>query len=246
MGFGVFMDVTIGLVIAIAAIIGLAIGLTRQFSRPLVVIGSVIGGIILVMIFYPMIFNTGVLDGFVNKATGWFAADYYTRPVASVEEFQDAITGNYLQILSGVSDKVFAQMERVLKGAEVMTIGAFFGKGFVNVVIEFSMWLVFYLVIKYFLYGVVYLLGKITQVVVFKSIDRILGGVWALLWTYIIVVCFVMTIGELVISQFFPNIAPRVADFIGESKLLKLAHDTNVIGSFVANLLSVSMLPVGA
>lgn len=244
MGFGVFMNLIIGLVIAIAAIIGLAVGLTKQFSRPLVVIGSVLGAIILVMIFYPMLFQTGILDNFVTKATGWFSADYYTRPITDVDSLQEAISNNYLHILSGSADKVFAQMERVLDGAEVMTIGSFFGRAFVNIVIEFSMWLVFYLIIKYFLYGVMYLLGKITQVVVFKSIDRILGAVWSLLWTYIILIGVVLTAGEIVVNQFFPDYVSTLADYIAQSSLLKLAHDTNVLGSFIANLLSMPLIKV--
>lgn len=242
MDFGIFMNVVIGLVIASAAFIGLAIGFCKQFSSTLVIIIATLCAIIFVMIFYPLIIETGIFNGFVDKATGWFSSEYYTRPITDVESFQSAISDNYLHILSGSADRVFARMERVLEGAEVMTIGSFFGRSFVNIVLEFSLWLIFYLIIKYFLYGVRYLVGKITQVIVFKSIDRILGMVWALVWTYLIVVGFVLTSFELVVNQFFRDFAPTVADFIKQSSLLSLAHDTNVLGSFIGNLLGMPLI----
>ena len=242
MTVGVIINIGIGFIIALAAIIGLAVGFCRQFSKPLVGIVAILGAIILVMILYPIIFQTGILNGFVEKVRGWFADDFYAREIRDVESFQAAIADNYLSIFSGSAERVFTRMQIVLEGAEVMTIGDFFARAFVNVVIEFTMWLVFYLIIKYFLYGVKYLLCKITQVVVFKSIDRILGIAWSLLWTYLITVGIILTAGELVVVQFFPGFEETVAGWIRESSLLQLAHDTNVLGSFIANVLAMPLV----
>ena len=243
MTIGVLINIGIGVVIAIAAIIGLAVGFCRQFSKPLVGIVAILGAIVLVMILYPIIFNTGFLDGFVTKVTGWFSGEMYTREITDIESFQAAISDNYLRILSGSADRVFARMQSVLAGS-TMTMGNFFARLFVNFVIEFAMWLVFYLIIKYFLYGVKYLLGKITQVVVFKSIDRILGIAWSLLWTYIIVVGVILTAFEIVVVQFIPSFEPTVAQWINSASLLKLFHDTNILGSFISNLLSIHLVGV--
>ena len=245
MTLGVIINIGIGVVIAIAAIIGLAVGFCRQFSKPLVGIVAILGAIVLVMVLYPLIFQTGILDGFVTKVTGWFSAEYYTREITDIEGFQATISDNYLRILSGSADRVFARMQTVLEGTGPMTIGKFFARMFVNVVIEFAMWLVFYLIIKYFLYGVKYLLGKITQVVVFKSIDRILGIAWALLWTYIIVVGLILTVFEIVVVQFIPSFEPTLAEMIRSASLFKLFHDTNILGSFISNLMSISLVNVG-
>ncbi|MCH5152756.1 MAG: hypothetical protein J1F68_02185 [Clostridiales bacterium] len=242
MTLGVIINLGIGLVIAIAAIVGLAVGFCRQFSKPLVGIVAILGAIILVMIIYPIIFNTGILNGFVDKATGWFSDEFYSRPVTDIDSFQEAIADNYLRIFSGSAERILARMETTLEGAEVMTFGAFFGRTIVNVVMEFSMWLVFYLIIKYFLFGVKYLLCKITQVVVFKSIDRILGIAWSLVWTYLIVVGIILTVGEIVVVQFFPGIEPTFAEWIRSASLLKLAHDTNVLGSFFSTLLAMPLV----
>ena len=242
MSIGVFINIGIGLVIAIAAIVGVAVGFCRQFSKPLVGIVAILGAIILTMILFPLIYSTGIFNGFLQKATGWFSAEFYSRPITDVESFQAAISDNYLRILSGSSEKIFARMQTTLEGAEVMTLGGFFGQIVVNVVIKFAMWLIFYIIIKYFLYGVKYLLCKITQVVVFKSIDKILGVAWSLIWTYLIVVGVILTAGDLVIVQFFPGLESQVAQYINDASLLKLAHDTNILGSFVANLLNMPMI----
>ena len=245
MTVGVILNIVVGLIIAVAAIIGLAVGFCRQFSKPLVGIVSILGAMLLVAVIYPLIINTGILNGFVEKASGWFSAEYYTRPVTDIESFRTAISDNYLRIFSGSDEWVFAKMTSVLEGSGMeMTIGNFFGRAFVNIVIQFAMWIVFYLVIKYFLYGVKYLLGKITQVIVFKSIDRILGIAWSLLWTYLIVVGIVLTAGEIVIVQFFPGVEETVATWISDASLLKLAHDTNVLGSFIANIMGMSLINV--
>ena len=242
---GVFINIGIGVIIAIAAIVGLAVGFCRQFSKPLVGIVAILGAIILTMILYPLIFSTGIFDKFVAKACGWFTAEYYQRPVTDVETFQAAISDNYLRILSGSANWVFGQMKNVLTDSGLdWTIGNFFGRAIVNIILEFSLWLILYLIIKYFLYGVKYLLSKITQVVVFKTIDRVLGLVWSLLWTYIIVVAVILTAGELVIVQFFPGFEPTAAGWIKDAALLKFFHDTNVFGSLIGNMLNIPLISV--
>ena len=241
---GLLTDISIGILIAVAVAVGIAIGFCRQFSKPLVVIVSTLSAIIIVMLVYPLIFNTGILNGFVSKATGWFSKDFYTREITDYESFRAAISDNYLRVLTGSADKVFARMQKVLEGADTMTIGSFFGLTLVNCIMEFAIWLVAYLIIKYFLYGVKYLLCRITEVVVFKSIDRIFGLVWSLLITYFIVVGIILTAGELTVIKFFPQYEEAFAETISQAKLLKLAHDTNVLGSFLANLLNVSLITV--
>ena len=245
MTIGVLVNIGVSLIIAIAAIVGLAVGFTRQFSKPLVSILAILGAIILTMVLYPLIFSTGIFNGFVAKASGWFSAEFYSRPVTDIESLHAAIGDNYLRILAGSDEWVLAQMNNVLQNSGLeYTFGNFFGRLIVNAIIEFSMWLILYLIIKYFLYGVKYLLCKITQVVVFKSIDRILGIAWSLIWTYIIVVGAILTVSEIVIAQFIPGIEPTVATIINDAALLKLAHDTNVLGSFISNLLAMNLINV--
>lgn len=245
MSIGVLVNIVIGLIIAVAAIVGLAVGFTRQFSKPLVGILAILGALILTMVLSPILFNTGIFNGFIAKASSWFSAEFYSRPVTDMDSFNEAIKDNYLRILGGSGEWVFAQMTNVLQDSGLdWTIGNFLGKAIVQVIIDFTMWLILYLIIKYFLYGVKYLLCKITQVVVFKSIDRILGIAWSLIWTYLIVVSVILTLGELIIVQFAPGFESTIAKVINDSSLLKLAHDTNVLGSFVSSILNMKLVTV--
>lgn len=245
MSIGIIIDIALGLVILVAVIVGLARGFCRQFSRPLVGLIAIIGGVALVAIIYPLIMSTGILDGFVVKASGWFKPEFYKVQIDSVETLQATISDNYLRILSGSAEQMFARMEGMLLGTPFdMTLGNFFGLTFVNVVIEFAMWIIFYIAIKYLLFGIKYLLEKITLVVVFKSIDKILGLAWSLAWTYIIVLGVLLTAGEIVISQFVPDFAPTFAEYIKQSSLLGFLHGTNVLGSFIANLLGMNLIAV--
>ena len=243
---GIITDVLIGLAFLIALIVGLARGFCRQFSRPLVGLISIIGGIALVGIIYPLIVGTGVLNGFVTSAAGWFTKDFYTTQIDSVETLQATIADNYLHILSGSAPQLYARMEGMLVGTDLeMTLGNFFGLIIVNVICEFGMWVILYLAIKYLLFGIKFLLEKITLVVVFKSVDKIFGLVWSMLWTYIIVIGAMLTTSEVVFTKFLPDMVPSFAEFIKNSALLNFFHGTNVLGSFVANLLGVSLIVVG-
>lgn len=243
MTIGVIINIGIGVIIAAAVIIGAIAGFCKQFSKPLVGLVSLFGAIILVMLFYPLIFSTGIFNGFVSKACGWFKDDFYHLPTNTIEQFQEAISGNYLRVLSGSSDWVFAQMGNVLTDSGLdWTIGNFFGLAIVNTILKFVLWLILYLIIKYFLYGVKYLLTKIAQIIVFKSIDKIIGVVWALLLSYLVVVGIVLTAGEIIIVQFFPNLEPTVAEWIGSASLLRFAHNTNILGSMISNVLNIPLV----
>ena len=240
---GIIIDVVIAVVILVAVIVGLARGFCRQFSRPLVGIISIVGAIALVTIVYPLITSTGILNGFMAKASGWFTPEFYKTKIDSVETLQATISDNYLRILSGSADRFYARMEGLLLGTDFdITIGNFFGVTIVNIICELVMWIVFYLVIKYMLFGIKYLLKKITSVVVFKSIDKILGLIWSLAWTYVITVGIVLTTGEIVLGQFLPDFAAKVTPYMSQSVLLSFFHGTNVLGSFIANILGMNLL----
>lgn len=243
MSVGNFIDIGIGVVILIAIVAGLARGFCKQFSRPLVVVISTIAAIFLVAIVYPLIIGTGILNGFIVKATSWFSGDFYTAPITNVEALRGIMTDNHLTFLSGSAHKIYNHMVLMLsKTSFDVTIGSYFGLIFVNIICEFGIWLVFYLVFRLLLHGIKYLLNKMTEVLVFKSIDKFFGLIWSLLCTYFIVVGIILTLSEIVITQFFPGIEATVANWISDSILLNFAHSTNALGSFIANLLGVNLI----
>ncbi len=244
---GIIIDIAVGVIFFVALIVGVCMGMCRQFSRPLVGIVSIAGAICLTAVIYPLFALTAPMISFVSTAAGWFTNPIYSVAVGSVEELQQAISGSYLAVLNGVADKMFPYMQGILENTGLdITIGNFFGKIIVNVIVEFALWLAFYLAIKYLLFGIKYLLKKITSVVVFKSIDKIFGIIWSVALTYVIVVGIVLSAFEIVVSLAAPGFAETLSSWIAGTTVLKFLHNTNVLGSFIANMFGLPLLTLPA
>ena len=234
---GTFIDVGFGVIILIAVIVGLAVGFSRQFSRPLCGLVAIFGAVALTAVIYALVSPLSFYKLLEEKATGWFATDFYKQEASDAASLAAILDGGYLRILATSSEMIWNKMV----AAETTTLGAYFGQLVIRVATQFLMWVVFYLAIKYLLFGIKYLMTKISRVVVFKSVDRIFGLVWSLALTYIVVVSIVMTVGELVTTQFLSNIADTATNYIAQTSLVKFFHNTNVIGSFVSDLLGWSL-----
>ena len=236
---GTFIDVGFGVIILIAVIVGLAVGFSRQFSRPMCGLIAIFGAIGLTVVIYTLISPLNFYLGLEEKATGWFQAAFYSKEASDADSLAAILSGSYLRILTSSAENIWERM--VSDG--VNTLGAFFGKLAVKVISQFLIWLVLYLAIKYLLLGIKYLMTKISRVVVFKSVDRIFGLVWSLTLTYIVVISIVLTTGELVLNKFFPEIADIMAKYLADTSMTKFFHNTNVVGSFISDILNWSLLP---
>lgn len=236
---GTFVDLGFGVIILIAVIVGLAVGFSRQFSRPMCGLIAIFGGIALTVVLYSLISGLAFYSGLEDKATAWFATDFYTQQASDADSLAVILSGGYLRILTSSAEKIWVKMVE----AGVNTLGAYFGKLAIKVATQFLMWVVLYLAIKYLLFGIKYLMTKISRVVVFKSVDRIFGLVWSLTLTYIVVVSIILTTGEIVLNQFLPSIADQVTDILASTSFSKFFHNTNVIGSFVSDVLNMPLFP---
>ena len=242
---GVIIDIGVCLIFLIALLVGAVRGLCKQFSGALLWMISVAAAVVLVIVVYPFLERVGFMVSFVSSVSGWFSKPMYTTVVGDVGSLQQTMSGSYLAILSGVAEGMFNRMQSSLSPIGLnLTIGNFFGKVIVDVLVGFILWLIFYLAIKYLLKGIKYLLGKITSIVVFKSIDKVLGVAWSLMLTHIIVIGIIFTVFEILISRFLPSFGVVVADMISHTTVLKFLHNTNVFGSFLASLVGVPLLPV--
>ena len=236
---GTFIDLGFGVIILIAVIVGLSAGFSRQFSRPLVGLIAIFGAIGLTAVIYALISPLGFYLGLEDKAIGLFTADFYTQEATDAESLSVILSGGYLRLLATSSELIWGNMVAM----DTVTLGAYFGKLLVKVAAQFLIWLVLYLAIKYLLFGMKYLMTKISRVVVFKSIDKIFGLVWSLGLTYIVVVSIIMTVGELVVVQFFPNIGEIATEYLAQTSMVKFLHNTNMIGSFISTILNWSLFP---
>ena len=230
---GTFIDLGFAAIILIAFFVGLGEGFSKQFSRPMCGLIAIFGAIALTAILYTFISPLSFYTGLEEKAISWFSDDFYTQQVTDAESLAAVLSGGYLRVLASSAELIWGNMVNM----EVTTLGTYFGKLIIRVAAHFIIWLVLYLAIKYLLFGIKYLMTKIARVVVFKSIDRIFGIVWALTVTYIIIVGVVLTAGELVTSNFFPSVADLVSDYMRQTTLLSFFHGTNIIGSFLSDLI---------
>lgn len=230
---GTFIDIGFGVIILIAFFVGLGEGFSRQFSKPMCGLIAIFGAFGLTAVIYGLINQFSFYTGLEDKAMGLFTAEFYSQEASDPESLAAILDGGYLRILVSSADKLWARMVDM----QVVTLGAYFGKLLIKIAAQFIIWLVLYLAIKYLLFGIKYLMTKIARVVVFKSIDRIFGLVWSLVITYIIIVGIILTTGELVTSKFFANIADLASGYIAQTSIVKFLHSTNVIGSFLSDLL---------
>lgn len=237
---GTFIDIGFCVVVLIAFFVGVGEGFSRQFSRPLCGLVAIFGALGLTVFLYTIIANLGFYAGLETKAIAWFKADFYSQSATDAVSLSEILSGGYLRLLSSSSEMIWGKMSAM----GVSTLGEYFGKLIIKIATQFVIWLVLYLAIKYLLFGIKYLMSKIARVVVFKSIDRILGLVWSLALTYIILIGIILTTGELVLGKFFPSIAELVTTNIAQTSIVKFLHNTNLIGSFVSSLLKWPLLAV--
>lgn len=236
---GTFIDIGFGVVILIAVIIGLSVGFSRQFSRPMCGLIAIFGAIGVTAILYKLISPLGFYATLEQKATALFTKDFYTQEATDAESLAAILSSGYLRILTSSAELIWGGMQSI--GAT--SLGAYFGKLLIKLSTQFILWLVLYLAIKYLLFGIKFLMTQISRVVVFKSIDKIFGLLWSLALTYIVVISIVLTVGELVLVKFFPNIADMLTTYMSQTTLVKFFHNTNVIGSFISDILKWSLLP---
>ena len=237
---GTFIDIGFVVIILIAVFVGLAEGFSRQFSRPLCGLVALFGALGLTAFLFTLISNFAFYAGLEEKAIALFKADFYSQSATDAESLAAVLSGGYLRLLSSSAEMIWNRMAAM----DVTTLGAYFGKLLMRIAAQFVIWIVLYLAIKYLLFGIRYLMTKIARVVVIKSIDRIIGLVWSLALTYIIVIGLILTTGEIVLAKFFPSIAELVSSYIGQTVIVKFLHNTNVIGSFVSSLLNWPLLTI--
>ncbi|MCM1194325.1 MAG: CvpA family protein [Firmicutes bacterium] len=238
------IDIAIGIIALIAAITGLVKGFTKQFVKGFCSLVSFFGALALAILLTPLIQQTEFFKNFSMTATGWFTADYFSTPVHSIEELNAVLGQSFLKILESVSDRIYTNT--MLPG-EMTTLGQYFGHVCATLIVGFVIWLLLLLIIKLALFGVQKLLTKLSQLPVLRTLDKIFGLVWSLGVTYLFVVCIGITAVEIVIVKFLPNqIDTFLRPLIENTFVFKVLHETNLVGSYIADLLGIDLLSLAA
>ena len=237
---GTIADLVLVAIAVIALFTGGAKGLIKQLSGAFCVLLALVLATMLTSLIMTPVKTTGVFQNFVGTATNWFTNEMFKAEVTSAEELATILqNGGAWKILSGMAATIYASMEAL----GCTTLGQLCGNYVASLIVEIVLWIVLFVIVNAVLKFIAKQLQKVAQLPVFKPLDRILGAVWAVGITYVVLIGIVLTLAEIVVMKFAPDSTDAMLEFLKSSKLLSAANDTNVIGSLFADLLNVT-LPV--
>lgn len=242
---GTYIDIALIAIAGLALIIGLAKGLVKQLSKLLSGFISFVGAVALTAIIVGALKNTTFFTTFTGTTSGWFSGEVFTTEVpggvVTAETVAGLLTGAW-SILSFLSESFATSMSTL----NFTTLGQLFGYLVALIITSFVIWLVLYIALKFIIKGIKSLLLKLVHLPVIKTIDKVLGAIWGVFMAYCIFIVILLTGVEVVFIKFFPEDAQEwqtVQAFIASSDILRVLNNTNVIGSWIAESLEVT-LPV--
>lgn len=217
---GIIFDSVIIGVGAIALIVGLIRGFAKQLGKGFCSLAGIVGAFAVCFVVMNLIKTApwSVYTSFVNITSGWFA--------------EGTGLGNFAQSLTGIE-----AVAKALNDTYGGNVALMFGTILADVIFDVVLWLISYLVIKYVLYGIASLLKLLAKVPVFKSIDRLFGGMWAVLVTYAIVVVVLYTAVVALGVKFgsdggaFAELLDGIKNGVSESAVFKYVHEYNIVGA---------------
>lgn len=228
---GFIFDAASIAVLAIAFIIGLVAGFAKQTGKVICTIVGIVGGVVGCFVVMNFVLKTstgyiGFYSDMMDSVSGWFKGKSFTESVAGLEVVSKA-----------AQNSVYAQND----------VAKLLGEWVVNGIVCFLMWLVAYLVVKYVLRGINLLLRKLAKVPVFKSIDRIFGGLWAIVLAYLLVFGVAYTAFVVICvkvgGENIENLLKLVREeAIGKSTVFKFLCDYNFIGIWWAKFANVDLV----
>lgn len=240
---GVVADVALCVIFAISIISGAVKGFVKQLSGFLRGIVALVCAILLTALIIKLLRTAPLYESFVGVTTGWFQGEAMSIVVSTQEELSAALAlDNTMRILSGLSAVFFKDMQTF--SAETLpcnTIGLLLGHYVADLICGFILWLALLLIIQAIFKGLISLMKNIIIMPAFKTLDRILGAVWSLAFTYAILIAVILAALETAFIKFLPDTWDKMADFIQNTTVLLWLHDTNVIGSLIASLLNVEI-----
>ncbi len=244
---GTYIDIALIVIAGLAFIIGLAKGLVKQLSKLLSGFISFVGAVALTAIIIEALKNTTFFFSFATTTSSWFSGEVFTATVAPSAEAVAELLNNSgaWRILAFMSETFASNMATL----EFTTLGQLFGYLVAVIITAFVIWLVLYIALKFIIKGIKSLLLKLVHLPVIKTIDKVLGAIWGVFVAYCIFIVILLTGVEVVFIKFFPADTPEwqtVQEFIASSKILCFANNTNVIGSWIAESLEVTLPVLGA
>lgn len=228
---GMIISVLLGVLGLVVLIVGLKKGFAKHITKPLCSFVALVLAVVLAFVLIPIIKQQGFYSGILDWPTSWFGDAVCTTEVHSAEELFAVMSTNYLKILNAKANDIYSTMS----ANQFTTLGRYFADLTTSVILALLLGIAVFLACKYLFFGIRYLLQKISKVAVLSTIDRLLGGIWAIAWCYLIVIVLLTGL-ELISVLYLPIMQPFVQSLVSEgtenfSIVLQLLHQTNIIGS---------------
>lgn len=240
---GTYIDIAIVAIFCIAFIVGVAKGFLKQLSGFLCGFIAFVGAVALTVVIMQPLSQTEFFLDFATTASGWFQGEYFSEEIHSLEDLNTVLsTAGGWRILAFMSETIFTDMAEL----GITTLGGFLGSVAASLIAGFVIWLVLYIALKFLFKGIKALLLKISHLPVIKSIDKIFGALWSVVATYIILIVFCLTSAEVVVLKFLTteedaSIWETITTYIQSSQILTFLHNSNVIGSIIAEYFQITL-----
>lgn len=156
--------------------------------------------------------------------------------VSSYEELSTLMSSGALALLSSQTDSIWASMESLGQ----YTISAVYGHKIFGIIVYGVTFLVTFILAIYIVRLIKLVCSSINKIEFFKLFDKILGCIFSIVATYILLV-ILLTGTEIVLAMWLPQYLDKVISIISSSSILSLIHSTNVVGAIVASMLGVTL-----
>ncbi len=236
---GLYIDIAIGILALIILIVWTKRGFAMSVCLWLRKIGCLAIAIVATIVLSPILTTAlssvsssfaSLIAPLLNKIAG------AGTTVSSYEELSTLMSSGALALLSSQADSIWASMESLGQ----YTISAVYGNKIFGIIVYGATYLVTFLLAIYLVRLIKSICTSINKIEFFKLFDKILGCIFSLVATYILLV-LLLTGTEIALAMWMPQYLDKVISIVSSSSILSLVHSTNVIGAIVASMLGVTL-----
>ncbi len=188
-----YVSIAIIAVVLFSFIIGLVKGFSKVFTKGVCRLIAIVGAAAVAWILSTQVAPVVNLidNSLVPIASGWFTSGILGKEIASAQQLQELLSSQIvLSVFSGASGTIYD----LLVSNSLKTLGGLLGMYIIKILALIVMWLVVYLIVKYLLFGIKYLLTEIAKVPVFSTIDKVIGAVVSTLFGGVIAIGLVVAV----------------------------------------------------
>lgn len=236
---GLYIDIAIGILALIVLIVWTKRGFAMSVCLWLRKIGCLIIAIVATIALSPVLTEAlsslsgsfaSLIEPLLNKISG------AGTTVSTYDELTTLMSSGALALLSSQADSIWASMESLGQ----YTISAVFGHKIFGIIVYGVTFLVTFILAIYIVRLMKAIFTSINKIEFFKLFDKILGCIFSLIATYILLVILLTGI-EIVLAMWLPQYLDKVISIVSTSTILSLVHSTNVIGALVASMIGVTL-----